>query len=139
MVLSRLFETLPPLNDVSSSKKIFLARSNNRIPKGIYGVAETLFERHGFTVIRPERLSFAQQIALMRSAEILAGYSGSQLHNSIFCKPGTLVINLGDKKSPDYTLANQLICNSISGSKGTHINYSNKPDQLEKLINLALT
>jgi capsular polysaccharide biosynthesis protein len=56
---------------------------------------ERLAEDHGFTVVRPEELSFADQVALFRSASCVLGEVGSALHASVFCDPGTTVAIVG--------------------------------------------
>lgn len=53
---------------------------------------ETLFARHGFEVLRPETLPLPEQVALFRSAEIVAGFGGSALFTAALCDtPKTLV------------------------------------------------
>jgi len=56
---------------------------------------EHLAEDHGFAVVRPEELSFADQVALFRSADCVLGEVGSGLHASVFCDPGTVVATVG--------------------------------------------
>jgi capsular polysaccharide biosynthesis protein len=53
---------------------------------------EEVFRRAGYTIFSPEQYSVAEQIAVFRQARVVAGESGSGLHNSIFMKPDGRVI-----------------------------------------------
>ena len=57
-------------------------------------VLEDLFARHGFAVLRPETLSFTEQVGLMRNCRALAGCEGSALHQAMFMAPGQSVVGL---------------------------------------------
>jgi capsular polysaccharide biosynthesis protein len=48
----------------------------------------------GFEILYPEELSIDQQITRFRSASIVIGCSGAGLANTIYCRPGTLVIEI---------------------------------------------
>jgi len=62
-------------------------------------------------------LSLQQQLELFGSCQILAGFSGSALHNILFCPPGTAIISLGDRRTRDTLLPNQRLCNAIGSSQ----------------------
>jgi capsular polysaccharide biosynthesis protein len=53
---------------------------------------EAVFQRAGYTIVCPEQHSVAEQIAVFRQASVIAGESGSGLHNSVFMQPGARVI-----------------------------------------------
>ena len=55
---------------------------------------EAIATEHGLAVMRPEKLSLTEQIALFASAEIIAGEYGSALHNTIFAGAGAAVCAL---------------------------------------------
>jgi capsular polysaccharide biosynthesis protein len=55
---------------------------------------EQLFEDRGFEIVRPENLSFEQQVRLFSSAKIIAGGAGAAYANLIFCQPGCEVLGL---------------------------------------------
>ncbi len=48
----------------------------------------------GFTIVRPEHLSFLEQVALMSSAELVVGESGAAMANIGFCPPGARVLEI---------------------------------------------
>ena len=54
-------------------------------------VIETLLDQAGFVKIFPEDLTFLEQIAVMRQAEVIVGVHGSALFNAIWAPPGTRV------------------------------------------------
>ncbi len=76
---------------------------------------ETAFRRRGFEVIYPETLRFEEQIALYSRAAIVAGISGSGLHNSLFMRPDTTIIELGDPRYGGERSPTQVLCDTISG------------------------
>lgn len=81
--------------------RIWLSRSRlTDDSRGGPGLAalDGLMERHGFTVIHPQELPFADQIALARGATHMAGPVGSQMHLCAFCtRPGAKVLTVAPK------------------------------------------
>ena len=59
----------------------------------------------GFDIIEPERVSVQEQIALFASADLVVGPSGSAMFNTVFCRPGTKVIDLQSEKQWIYSYA----------------------------------
>lgn len=61
-------------------------------------VGEAAFEKalaaRGFTIVRPETLSAAEQVALVRDAEVLVGASGAALANAVFLPRGARVVEI---------------------------------------------
>lgn len=45
---------------------------------------ERVFAAHGFEIVHPQDIPFAEQIALYRNARVMAGPNGSALHNCMF-------------------------------------------------------
>jgi hypothetical protein len=48
----------------------------------------------GFDIVEPEYLSLAEQAATFHAADIVVGLGGAGMFNTVFCKPGTLVITI---------------------------------------------
>ena len=48
----------------------------------------------GFEFVLPERLQFAEQVELFQQAEAIVAPHGAGLANIVFCRPGTVVIEL---------------------------------------------
>ena len=57
----------------------------------------------GFEVIEPEALPPARQIAAFASADIVVGPAGSAMFNVVFCRPGTMVIDI--ESEPNWIYA----------------------------------
>ena len=56
---------------------------------------EALLTDLGFTVIHPEQLDFAEQVAVFFRAEIIAGFAGSGMLNAMFSPRSTLLVITG--------------------------------------------
>jgi capsular polysaccharide biosynthesis protein len=103
----------------------WLARARTRLPAGRPGRRAHLFlsrvgapqqrqllnrdtieeaaRRQGLTIISPESLSFADQVALFGMADSVTGEYGSALHNSIFSDTGTMICALrGTSRHPGF-------------------------------------
>jgi hypothetical protein len=82
---------------------------------------ERAFARRGFAVVFPETETFQEQLALYASAQVVAGLSGSGLHNSVFMRPGAHVIELGDPRYGGHPAPTQAVCDHISGVRNSFI------------------
>jgi hypothetical protein len=107
------------------SRKRFSRRQSSRVIAN-EGRIERLFMRHGFDVIYPERTPFDRQLELYSDAAILAGISGSGLHNVVFLDPGSTVIELGDGRYHDEPAPTQALCNHVAGAEGAFIPFSGR-------------
>jgi capsular polysaccharide biosynthesis protein len=63
-------------------------------------IVETL-RPHGFEIVQPEQLTFAEQVQMYHAAEIIVGSASSALINCIFCRPGARVVALAHE-SPEF-------------------------------------
>jgi len=63
-------------------------------------IVETL-QPHGFEVVQPEQLTFAEQVQMYHAADIIVGSASSALINCIFCRPGARVVALAHE-SPEF-------------------------------------
>lgn len=54
----------------------------------------------GFTSIEPEQFTFEEQVHIFSRAKVVVGLGGSGMFNTIFCHPGTTVIDL--ESSTDF-------------------------------------
>lgn len=85
------------------------------------------FARAGFHVVHPELLPIAEQVALVRGADVLAGPSGSALHLSAFARPGTRVLEVGDSRSPTEPMASQRMVDAACGHRTAYVGYRDAP------------
>lgn len=81
--------------DAQRPKRIYLSR---RGQANRYMIGEWAFEwalrKRGFTIVRPEKLSVIEQVALMRDAEVVVGPSGAAFANVLFLPPGARVVEI---------------------------------------------
>jgi capsular polysaccharide biosynthesis protein len=75
------------------SQKIYLGRSAGRNITNAAEV-EAVFRRHGFAIVNPAQLSFAQQVDMFRTARCIAGPIGAAFANLVFAAPGALVLGI---------------------------------------------
>lgn len=60
---------------------------------------EARLQKLGFVSVSPENLSFAEAVRLFSNAEIVLGAQGAGMFNSVFCHPGTKVIEIHHLRS----------------------------------------
>jgi capsular polysaccharide biosynthesis protein len=128
-IIRAVKSTLGETDVTSSLRKVFLKRKNDRVAPEVSESIEGFLADRGFAIVVPELLTIPEQIALMDHCNCLVGFAGSQLHNSIFMNSGTQVIEIGDRRSPESPLANQVICSEISGGHLLHSRYSDNPEE----------
>lgn len=93
-------------------KRIFCSRRlSRRLCHNVTDV-EAVFAGHGFEVIYPEDFPFAEQAAMFRHAEVVAGFAGSALFSLCFCESPKRVIMIS---SESYTARNEYMIASVLG------------------------
>jgi len=77
------------------SKLVFVSRGSSlsREMRNRAQLAEALAKR-GFTIVRPERLTFDDQVATFAGADIIVSEFGAAMANVVFAKPGTKVVEI---------------------------------------------
>ena len=99
--------------------RLFLSRPPH-LKRSCHNAAEVeaFFASHGFTVVRPEEHSLAEQIAMFRAADVIGGFAGSGLFSLAFCTTPKRVIALG----PDaYTARNEFLIAAVRGHELTSV------------------
>lgn len=71
---------------------------------------ERLLSSLGFAIISPEKLSFPEQVATFSKTDLLVGFDGSAMHNSLFMPAGSkaVTISRGRRFGPNQRLCNML-------------------------------
>jgi capsular polysaccharide biosynthesis protein len=105
------------------SSRIFLRRKADRVSPAIVEKVEKFMEARGFALITPEKLSIAEQCVLMSQCDCLVGFSGSQLHNSMFANQGVVVVEIGDARAAGAPVINQALCVEIAQCELRHSPY----------------
>ena len=92
--LRRAFENCRAESPVSS-RRIFIMR---KMARGRHLVNEEelmpILRRHGFVMLEMDKFPFAEQIAIFRQAEVIAGPAGAAFTLLNFCRPGTKVLSM---------------------------------------------
>lgn len=84
---------------------------------------ERLFIDRGFEVFHPEDHPLAEQVALFRAADVVAGFAGSGLFSLAFCPTPKRVVTIG---SDSYTARNEFL---ISAARGhSLVSVQSRPD-----------
>ncbi|RRN63110.1 DUF563 domain-containing protein [Caulobacter sp. 602-1] len=77
------------------ARRVYLSRRGQSMRVMIGEAAfETALAARGFTIVRPETLGAAEQVALMRDAEVVVGASGAALANAVFLPKGARVVEI---------------------------------------------
>jgi capsular polysaccharide biosynthesis protein len=93
--------------------RIFVSRRPS-LKRSCHNVAEVedFFAGRGFEIVHPEDHPLAEQIALFRAADTIAGFAGSGLFSLAFCRTPKRVVALG----PDaYTARNEYLIAALRG------------------------
>lgn len=67
--------------------KIYFSRSTYFGASGTFGEIpiEKIFKKNGFRIIHPDSYTFSEKIAMLSNCKVLAGLSGTGMHNALFC------------------------------------------------------
>jgi hypothetical protein len=74
----------------SGPERVYLSRSRYTYNRTLVNEAEVerRFRARGFTVLHPQELGIAEQVAAVRHASLIAGSAGSAMYLSAFARPG---------------------------------------------------
>ncbi|MEG0869414.1 MAG: glycosyltransferase family 61 protein [Hafnia sp.] len=101
-------------------KRLFIRRNSGyRNVLNAKEIEEVLVAR-GFEVVEPEKLSFAEQVAVFSSADVVVGATGAAFANLLFCNPGTqLIIMIAQLENTSYYYWQSMAC--ASGNAITYV------------------
>lgn len=78
---------------VTRVERLYLSRSGQTRRRLVNeDEIEALFERLGFSIVRPEEHDIETQVALISGARMIAGLGGSAMHSAVFASAGTPVL-----------------------------------------------
>ena len=116
------------------SEKLYVARSKN-LRSNHNELIEDVFRACGFSVVKLEKYSFQEQISLLRQTKYLAGFSGSGLHNIIFCPPTTSLIEITDSRGRQgKPLPMQVAANAIDSRTSLVIDHETDLELMKQSI-----
>jgi capsular polysaccharide biosynthesis protein len=100
--------------DAPSWPRIFVSRRRDRRSCLNRPEVERLFASHGFEIVHPEELPFTAQVKMFRSAEVIAGFSGSGMFNMQFCDTPRHAIVLSPTSYPSR---NEYMISAVVGHR----------------------
>lgn len=77
---------------------------------------EALLAAAGFMIVHPQRMALAEQIKMMRHADVVVGCGGSAMHMLCFARPGTRALVLDVR-----AVNNQFAIEQVCGIRATHL------------------
>jgi capsular polysaccharide biosynthesis protein len=139
LIRNRIFAIIDNLPAKDSPKKIYLKRnSKHRILINEKEIIKILINK-GYVIIEPEKLSFLQQVSIIKNAEYITGVSGAGFGNLIFASSDSEInILIGEARNTPYwywqniALAVNLKVNYFFGkinnvSDGVHSDFTINP------------
>lgn len=110
-------------------KKIFISRRSSKMTriKNISSV-DLFFKKRGYEIIYPEEINIKQQLHIYSNAEVMASFSGSGLHNSVFSSSEALIIEIGDIRSSNKPMRMQVAAIELIGQRHRFIPYKGTGD-----------
>ena len=124
----------------SNSRRILISRKNlSSTPSG-YRQIKNADEMNsslcdlGFEIFEPQNATFDEQIEAFASALIVVGQSGAGLFNSVFCLPGTHLIDI--ESEPHWIHAHMCLFSSLNLRYSV---FEGVPDYSEHKIHVPLT
>lgn len=97
-------------DDRPRSERIFVGRRTTKRACSNAAEVETLFADHGFEIVHPEDHPLAEQVAMFRAAEVVAGYAGSGMFTTAFVPWPQRIILIG---SAAYTPRNEVLMAAV--------------------------
>ena len=95
---------------------------------------DEVFSAHGFEVYSPETLGIDDQLRTVASAQVIAGLSGSGLHQSAFLAPGGRVLEIGDGRGGDRPVAMQVAIDAAMEHERCFLAGSSGPDEVARAL-----
>lgn len=108
--------------------RLFLSRTSSPRLANIAEV-EDVFAGFGFRVVYPEQIAIEQQLALYANCAVLAGVSGSAMHNCLFSRAGLMTIEVGDSRSRRHPVMMQRIANELAQVDARFIPFGERDDK----------
>jgi capsular polysaccharide biosynthesis protein len=101
-------------SDGPSPRRVFCSRRPGKRSCHNAAAVESLFAAHGFTVVFPEDHPLADQVRMVREADVVAGFAGSGMFQIAFAGGPKHVILVS---SESYTASNEYLISSVVGHR----------------------
>ena len=100
--------------DVPPPRRLFCSRRPGKRTCHNAAEVEALFAAHGFTVVHPEDHPLADQVRMVREADVVAGFAGSGMFQIAFAGGPKHVVLVS---SESYTASNEYLISSVVGHR----------------------
>ncbi len=113
-IWQNLLHGLPPDVATDRPEKVFISRKPGTPRAATSSLEiERLFETHGFVVIYPEDLSYAEQAHTFAAAKVIGGFTGSGMFTMMFNPDAKIIVVSGDS----YIAENEYLFASANGNE----------------------
>ncbi|RZJ87842.1 MAG: glycosyltransferase family 61 protein, partial [Hymenobacter sp.] len=131
-VQAELIAALQP-SPVVGTRKVYAARATHGVRRIANEAAvDELLQAFGFEKIYFEKMSFLEQVQLMRETKVFLGVHGAGMTNMLFLQPDTAVIELLNEEHGDLCYFRLASCISLPyfwiPCAGTHQQLANQSD-----------
>lgn len=90
---ARILAAAPPPR--TGGRRLYFSRRGHSMRVMINeGALEDALRARGFEIVKPERLSAAAQVQMMREADVVVGPTGAALTNALFAGAGTRIVEI---------------------------------------------
>ncbi|MGO2110708.1 MAG: glycosyltransferase family 61 protein [Pseudoclavibacter sp.] len=93
----------------------------------------------GYDVVHPEALSMNDQLHLLAETDVLVGASGSALHGSVFMRPQSRVVEIGDTRSRNEPWSTQRVIDEAVGRTTQYVDYHHVGMKRDRVRDIAAT
>jgi capsular polysaccharide biosynthesis protein len=101
-------------------ERVYLSRSRYRRNRNLLDELEVelRFQARGFTVLHPQELDIAEQIASIRHARLIAGSAGSAMYLSAFIRPGARKLIVSPR---NFTFRDDQLISHLRGERLAYV------------------
>lgn len=88
----------------NTPKRMLISRESRKSWRNMINydmVRDLLVDEFGFTVVAPERMSLAEEVATYANADVVVGAEGAGMYGAVFSRPGVKYLTLCDE---DYVM-----------------------------------
>jgi len=105
------------LRDMAENRLLYVRRGGYRRAVANEGDLGAALAAMGFRIIVPAEMAFADQVRTYRAARVIVSAHGAGLANTVFCRPGTVVVELTSLAHGERPSLN-MMCANLSAIRG---------------------
>lgn len=106
--------SLPP--EIEIHKRIYVSRNKAKVRRILKEeILWRVLEKHGFTFVTLENMTIKEQAQLFSNARMIVSAHGAALANTVFCNPGTKILEF---RAVDHTILHYRLYEHLSSIAG---------------------